>query len=107
MKNVIIIIIIAVVAGGIGYTIRGSNGGMQDKKLQDSISMMKEQSGSIQKMAEMMKTSGTVMQEMGMKYKDETAIEKGKDLQAVGEKYVKENEKATESSASMKDIMDK
>ncbi|MDP3800181.1 MAG: hypothetical protein Q8Q90_02040 [bacterium] len=107
MKNIIIIIIVAVVAGGIGYAFGGSSGDMQDKKLQESITMMKEQSGNIQKMAEMMKTSGTIMQELGMKYKDETAIEKGKDLQIVGEKYVKENENATEGSASMKNIMDK
>ncbi|MEK7564826.1 MAG: hypothetical protein AAB501_01145 [Patescibacteria group bacterium] len=72
-----------------------------------SITMMKEQSVSIQKMAEMMKSGGVTMQELGMKYKDENAVEKGKDLQAVGEKYVKENEKATEDSASMKQIMDK
>lgn len=107
MKNIIIIIIVAVVAGGIGYAFGGSSGGMQDKKLQESITMMKEQSGNIQKMAEMMKSNGVVMQELGMKYKDETAIEKGKDLQAVGEKYVKENEKATTGDASMKNIMDK
>ncbi|MEK7629422.1 MAG: hypothetical protein AAB394_02750, partial [Patescibacteria group bacterium] len=72
-----------------------------------SITMMKEQSVSIQKMAEMMKSGGVTMQELGMKYKDESAVEKGKDMQAIGEKYVKENEKATEGSASMKDIMDK
>ncbi len=106
MKNIIIIIIVALVTGDIGYAIGGS-GNMEDSKLQDSITMMKEQSVSIQKMAEMMKSGGVTMQELGMKYKDESAVEKGKDMQAIGEKYVKENEKATEGSASMKDIMDK
>ena len=67
--------------------------------------MMKEQSSSIQKMAEMMKSSGLVMQEMGTKYNDDEAISKGKDLQMIGEKYMVENAKATEKDASMKESM--
>ena len=62
--------------------------------------MMKEQSSSIQKMAEMMKSSGLVMQEMGMKYKDDDAVSKGKDLEMIGVKYKEENVKATEKDAS-------
>ncbi|MDO8504282.1 MAG: hypothetical protein Q7S36_00315 [Candidatus Liptonbacteria bacterium] len=104
MKN-IIIAIVAVVALGGGYFI-GSSGNTNESKLQDSVAMMKEQSVSIQKMAEMMKSSGLSVQEAGMKYNDEVLVAEGKDLQAVGEKYAKENAKATEDSNSMKKIME-
>ena len=43
------------------------------------------------------------MQEMGMKYKDEEAISKGKDLQMIGEKYMVENAKAKEKDDFMKE----
>ncbi len=110
MKNttlVISIILSLVIGGSIGYVSgKGTNSNdAQSKELQDSISMMKEQSASIKKMAEIMKTSGTMMQTMGMTYKDEEAISKGKDLEMMGEKYLGENAKASEGSGAMKSMM--
>lgn len=104
---IISIVISLVIGGSIGYFSGKStnDNGAQTKKLQDSVTMMKEQSLSIKKMAEMMKSSGLVMQEMGTKYKDDEAISKGKDLQMIGEKYIVENAKATEKDASMKESM--
>ena len=89
---VISIVISLVIGGSVGYfSGKGANDdGAQTKKLQDSATMMKEQSSSIQKMAEMMKSSGLVMQEMGMKYKDDDAVSKGKDLEMIGVKYKEE-----------------
>ncbi len=111
MKNttlVISIVVSLIIGGGIGY-VSGENtnsNGSQDKELQDSIIMMKEQSASIQKMGEMMKSGGRAMQEMGMKYKDDEAINKGKDLQMLGEKYLKDAAITSGRDDSMKQIMD-
>ena len=110
MKTTILaisIVISLIIGGSVGYfSGKGINdNSVQTKKLQDSITMMKEQSSSIQKMAEMMKSSGLVMQEIGTKYKDDEAISKGKDLQMIGERYMVENAKATEKDASMKESM--
>jgi len=99
------IVISLIIGGSVGYfSGKGANENSdQTKKLQDSITMMKEQSSNIQKMAEIMKSNGLVMQEMGTKYKDDEAISKGKDLQMIGEKYM--GAKATEHSGAMKDMM--
>ncbi|MEK7606750.1 MAG: hypothetical protein AAB444_00940 [Patescibacteria group bacterium] len=104
---IISIVISLVIGGSIGYFSGKStnDNGDQTKKLQDSVTMMKEQSSSIQKMAEMMKSSGLVMQEVGIKYKDDEAISEGKDLQMIGEKYMGANTKATENSGTMKNLM--
>ena len=109
MKNitlVISIVIALIIGGGVGYSFgNGSNTDAADtKKLQDSVSMMKEQSAKIQKMGEMMKTGGGMMQAMGVKYNDEEAVTTGKDLEAVGVKYMGEN-KTQEGSGSMKQMM--
>ena len=110
MKTTILaisIVVSLVVGGSVGYfSGKGTNdNGVQTKKLQDSMTMMKEQSSSIQKMGEMMKSSGLVMQEMGTMYKNDEAISKGKDLQMIGEKYMMENAEATEKDTSMKESM--
>ena len=104
---VISIVISLVIGGSVGYfSGKGANDNSdQAKKLQDSITMMKEQSSSIQKMGEMMKSNGLVMQEMGIEDKDDEIISKGKDLQIIGEKYMAENAKATKKDASMKESM--
>ena len=52
-----------------------------------------------------MKTSGVAMQEMGMTYKDDGAVSAGKDLEMMGDKYMKENTKAAEGSGTMKSMM--
>ncbi len=110
MKNIALvlgIIIALIVGGGAGYSFGKSanDNGAQAKELKDSIAMMKEQSTKIQKMGEMMKSGGIMLQEMGMKYNDDGAVAKGKDMEAFGEKYMGENKKASEASGSMKQIM--
>ena len=110
MKTTVIGIVIAlIIGGGIGYSAgKGmNNNGVQTKELQDSVAMMKEQSASIQKMAELMKSSGAAMQEMGMMYKDDSAVSGGKDLEMMGDKYMKENVKSVEGSGTMKTMMGK
>lgn len=106
MKNLTLIIgiVVALIVGaGVGYSFgMGSNdGGAEAKKLQDATTMMKEQSANIKEMADIMTSGGAVLQEMGMKFKDDAAVVKGKDLEAVGKKYVEENAKAAEKDSSM------
>ena len=71
--SIISFAIALIVGAGVGYflAIGTEDHDTQTKKLQDSITMMKEQATDIQKMAELMKSSGSAMQEMGMKYKDD------------------------------------
>lgn len=108
MKRTVIGIVIAlIIGGGIGYSAgKGmNNNGAQTKELQDSVTMMKEQSVNIQKMAELMKSSGVAMQQMGMTYKDDSAVSGGKDLEMMGDKYMKANVKASTGSGAMNTIM--
>ena len=58
-------------------------------------------------MAEIIKTGGIKMQEIGMELKNDDAISKGKDIEMMGEKYIKENIKAVESSGTMNSMMNK
>ena len=104
---VISIVVSLIIGGSVGYFSGKSanDNSDQTKKLQDSITMMKEQSSSIQKMAEMMKSSGLVMQEMGMEYKDDEAVSKGRDLEIVGEKYLKDTTTTSGSSNTMEQMM--
>lgn len=109
MKNILIAVVIFVLAGSGGYLVaKAGNTSAQDaKKIQDSIIMMKEQSTTITKMGEMMKTNATMMQEAGMKYNDESMQMSGKDMRALAEKYMKDNESQTSNSGSMKGLMAK
>lgn len=76
-----------------------------DKDKQSSIEMMKEQSAHIQEMGKMMQSNSKFMQEMAGKYKDDMMMSNGKDLGAVGEKYMRLDVDATKSSDSMKKLM--
>ncbi|MFZ2167341.1 MAG: hypothetical protein WAV50_00555 [Minisyncoccia bacterium] len=84
-------LIALIIGGGAGYFMGSSNGGdtKSAKDLQESVVMMKEQAVSIQEMAEMLQANGTIMQTMGMQYKNDDAVSKGKDMMAVGAKYIK------------------
>ena len=109
MKNTTLILgaLFALVAGSVGGYSFGKSANSneaQDKELQDSIAMMKEQSASIQTMAVMMKSAGIAMQEMGIKYKNNEAISGGKDLEMIGLKYMSESSAAV-NSESMSDMM--
>ncbi|MEK7507807.1 MAG: hypothetical protein AAB602_01860 [Patescibacteria group bacterium] len=107
-QTLIIGIVIALVIGvGVGYSFGKSanDNGDKTQELQDSITMMNEQSASIRKMADMMKSGGAAMQEMGMKYKDDAAVSYGKDLKTIGEKYMKEDAEASGGSGYMRDMM--
>lgn len=111
MKTTTLIISIVVslaIGSGIGYFFgRGANdNSVQDKELRDSIVMMKEQSLNIQKMGEMMKSGGMMMQEMGMKHKNDEAVVRGKDMEMMGKKYMEEDIKASEDGESMKQMME-
>ena len=103
---VLFVVVAFIIGGGIGYY----SGSMksdeaQSKKLRDSVTMMKDQESAIKKMGEMMQSSGAMMQEMGTKYSDNGALDKGKDLQLLGEKYLKDTTKKVESNDSMKSMM--
>ena len=110
MKNITLVLVIAVtliVGGGIGYSF-GKNtksGGAESKELRDSVTMMKEQASTIKKMGEMMQSSGTMMQAMGTKYSDDGAVMRGKDMQMLGEKYLKDTTMKSGNSDSMKNMM--
>lgn len=106
MKSMLGIIVALVIGAGGGYvTGKGADDTSADvKKLQDVTTMMNEQSAGIKQMGEMMKTTGLSIQDMGMKYKDDALVADGKDLQAVGERYLKENTTKT-AEGGMKQTM--
>jgi hypothetical protein len=110
MKKITLVLIIAttfIIGGGVGYFSGNSmkNDDAQNKKLRDSVTMMKEQESAIKKMGEMMQSGGAMMQEMGTKYSDNGALSKGKDLQMLGEKYLKDTTTKAASDDSMKGMM--
>ena len=110
MKNITLALIIAaafITGGGIGYFSGKStkSDDTQNKALRDSVTMMKEQASTIQKMGEMMQSSGAIMQEMGTKYSDDGALMRGKDLQMLGEKYLKDATMTSGNSDAMKHMM--
>ena len=108
MNTTITTVLAALIIGGVaGYFAgNGATANSSDAKaLQESVVMMKEQSASIQEMAQLMQSSGTLLQDMGMKYSDESAVNKGKDLSAVGTKYMKVEEDASAESEMMGEIM--
>ena len=107
MKNSTVAIIV-IVALGLGYFAGTSSAGMGSalpSEINDSIVMMKKQSASIEKMGEMMKTSGSMMQEFGIKYNDGMMISQGKDLEAVGTKYMQDDAKESTGGGSMNKII--
>ncbi|MFA6414769.1 MAG: hypothetical protein WC217_00600 [Candidatus Paceibacterota bacterium] len=108
MKTTIAGVLVAfIIGGGAGYFAgNGANSsGVESKKLQESIVMMKEQSASIQDMAQMMQSNGTFLQDIGMKYNDETTVSKGKDMEAIGAKYMKADATASAGSDTMGEVM--
>ena len=105
MKTIIVALIVGVLAGVGGY-FAGNSGNTSvtdSKRLQDSVTMMKEQSTAIKKMSEMMKSAGDMMQTLGTQYKDDSAIMTGKDLSTAAAKYLKED--GSSSSGAMKEMM--
>ena len=105
ITTLFISILVALIIGtGAGFVLGkvGGSGGADTKKLQSAISMMKEQSSIIQKMGDMMISSGLSMQEHGVEHKDDELKIGGKDLVAVGKKYMEENVKLEKEDASMK-----
>ena len=59
------------------------------KEMQAAISMMNTQSASITQMSELMKVGGTMMQEMGIKYRDSGPVQQGKDMQVIAERHMR------------------
>ena len=107
MNKIIIAAGIAlIIGGGGGYALGKNSAGTQkgDTKLQDAIAMMQDQSSSIRQMSDMMKSGGLMMEEMGVKYKDDKLVEEGKDMQAIGERNQSSNEMRA-SEGSMQQMM--
>ena len=112
MKTLLLIfsiVIAAVIGGTVGYTYGKSTNANTDQteKLQDSVTMMKKQSSTITEMAEIMKTNGILMQKMGKMHNDEADVVKGKDLEMLGEKYLKDGTTTSDGDDSMKQMMGK
>jgi uncharacterized protein (UPF0333 family) len=107
--NQILSIAIALIIGGVGgYFIGGSNTTNSDayaKREQEAIVMMKDQATTITKMAQVMKTSGTMMQAVGTQYKNDEAVNTGKDLEMMGTKYLTDTTKTTGTTGSMNSMM--
>jgi len=96
-----------IIGGGAGYFAGNGAGtnGTESKALQESVAMMKEQSSNVQEMAKIMQSGGTALQEMGMKYNDEVAVSKGKDMEVIAAKYMKADTTASQGSDTMGKIM--
>ena len=97
-------IVIALVLVGAGGYMMGKSG-VDGRALQDSITMMKEQSGSIQKMAEIMQSNGALMQKLGTTYKSDEMMMGGKDMEAMAAKYMQANTSAARGGDTMGRIM--
>ena len=89
-----------------------NSGMMSAKESRDSIAMMKGQSAAIETMSKMMIDAGTMIEEKsmmnkkaGMMMNDDAMMMKGKDLKALGEKYMADNKAMSESSDEMKKTM--
>jgi len=106
-STIIGIIFALVIGGGAGYLAgkSGSNNDAQTKALQESVAMMKDQTAHIQEMAQIMQSGGTSLQEMGMKYNDNDAVSKAKDMMAIGAKYGKADTNAAANSGTMGKMM--
>ena len=104
---IVSVVLALAIGGGVGYSLGNgmNNDATKTKQLQDSITMMKEQSAKIQKMAEMMKSGGATLEAAGMKYMDDAAVTAGKDLVAIGEKYLAEDKAEVKKDESMGNIM--
>lgn len=102
--NQIIIIALALIIGlGGGYYAGKSSGSSASE---GSVTMMagmsmEEHDTGMKKMAEMMKTGGVMMQEMGTKYSNQEAVVMGKDMEMVGAKYMTDMSTSTTNSHSM------
>ena len=98
----ITIITIALIIGlGGGYLLgKSSANNEMDMQMSANTSSgdMTAHMESMKKMAEMMKSSGAIMQEIGTKYENSDALTKGKDLEMMGIKYTAENKNSSESS---------
>jgi hypothetical protein len=95
-SKIIIGLVIGVALGGFGgFTMGQSSGaGVSTDKIAETEEMMKTAEASMQEMGKQMLASGEMMQELGMKYNDETLVSTGKDLVIMGQKSQKETEKS-------------
>lgn len=109
-KTIIAIIITIIIAGSGGYMFGKSSMDTDPtaltKEREEAISMMRRQSLSVKQMGTMMQLNGKTMQEMAEKYKDATMMSTGKDLEAVGAKYMQEDATA-QRSGTMNQMMQK
>ena len=98
--TIVTVIIVLIIGSGSGYFIGKNSVSPQgdSTELQDAISMMKDQSTSIKQMSNMMKQGGMTLQDAGIKYEDDNLVQKGKDMQVIGEKYLDKDESDTNES---------
>ncbi len=95
-SKIIIGAVIGILLGGFGgYSIGQTSGtGASSDKIAKTEEMMKTAETSMQEMGKQMLSSGAMMQELGIKYSDETLVSSGKDLIIMGQKSQKETEKS-------------
>ncbi|MCX6738499.1 MAG: hypothetical protein NT098_00410 [Candidatus Parcubacteria bacterium] len=95
-SKLIIGVVIGIALGGFGgFTIGQSSGsGASSEKIAETEKMMKTAETSMQEMGKQMLSNGAMMQELGIKYSDETLVSSGKDLVIMGQKSQKETEKS-------------
>jgi hypothetical protein len=93
-KLIIGLIVGATLGGFGGFTVGQSSGvGMSKNDVAETEEMMKTAEATMDTMGKQMLSSGAIMQELGMKYNDQTLISNGKDLVILGEKSQKVTEK--------------
>lgn len=106
-KATIVGILIALVLGaGGGYAAAkgSSNGDVDMAKYTNAVSMMNSQAKSAEEMGRMMLMSSSIMQESGAKYKDDSLVQQGKDMQAVAQRHMQESQSQS-SGDDMRDMM--
>ena len=104
MKNSTAVIMLSSLWGLVFRRNKFLNGSALPSEINDSIVMMKKVS-KYRKIGEMMKTSGSMMQEFGIKYNDGMMISQGKDLRPLEQNICKMMPRNRQESGSMNKIM--
>lgn len=96
--SIILGVVIGLAIGGFGGYTTGQKSAttINAAQVQQMTDMMKTDGERMGKMGGMMMSAGTMMQEKGTTYKDDTMVMMGKDLEANGKKHMEDGKSMTE-----------
>lgn len=103
-KTIGVVIVALLLGAGIGYAFAGTQGGNEapSEEYTKAVQMMNDQAKAMNEMSMMMRQDAQMMQELGVKYKDEGMMSMGKDTMMMAEKYMP---KAKSGDRAMDEMM--